>query len=59
MAERRDVEIQASSIVGEIKSVPSDFVRLKTDEGYVLKSRAGGTFISLKRIDGDIVLKRQ
>ncbi len=59
VAERRDVEIDASSIVGEIRSVPPGFVRLKTDEGYLLRSRAGGTSISLKRIDGDIVLKRQ
>jgi hypothetical protein len=56
---RRDVEIHASSIVGEFKSIPTDFVRLKTDEGYLLKSRAGGTLISLKRIDGDIVLKHR
>jgi murein DD-endopeptidase MepM/ murein hydrolase activator NlpD len=59
VAGRQDVEIRASSLVGEIRSVPSDFVRVKTDDGYVLKSRAGGTPISLKRIDGDIVLKRQ
>jgi hypothetical protein len=56
---RRDVEIHASSIVGEFKSIPADFVRLKTAEGDVLKSRAGGTLISLKRIDGDIVLKHR
>jgi hypothetical protein len=56
---RRDVEINASSIVGEIRSVPSGFARVKTDEGYVLKSGGGGMSISLKRIDGDIVLKRQ
>jgi hypothetical protein len=59
VAGRRDVEISASSLVGEIRSVPSDFVRLKTDEGYLLKSRTGGTSISLKRIDGDIVLRGQ
>jgi hypothetical protein len=59
VAGRRDVEIHASSIIGEIKSVPSGFVRVKTDEGYVLKSGAGGTSLSLNRIDGDIVLKRQ
>jgi hypothetical protein len=56
---RRDVEIHASSIVGEVKSVPSDFVRLRTDDGYVLRSRAGGMPISVNRIDGDIVVKRQ
>jgi hypothetical protein len=56
---RRDVEIHASSIVGEFKSIPADFVRLKTAEGDVLTSRAGGTLISLKRIDGDIVLKHR
>ena len=56
---RRDVEIHASSIVGEFKSIPADFVRRKTAEGDVLKSRAGGTLISLKRIDGDIVLKHR
>jgi hypothetical protein len=59
VAERRDVEIRAGSIVGEIKSVPSGFVRLKTDEGYLLKSGTGGASLSLKRIDGDIVVKRQ
>jgi hypothetical protein len=56
---RRDVEIHASSIVGEFKSIPTDFVRLKTADGDLLKSRAGGTLISLKRIDGDIVLKHR
>jgi hypothetical protein len=59
LAGRRDVEIHASSIVGEIRSVPSGFARIKTDEGFLLKSRAGGTSILLKRIDGDIVLKSQ
>ena len=59
VAGRQDVEIHASSIVGGIRSLPSGFVRVETDEGYLLKSRAGGTSISLKRIDGDIVLNRQ
>ena len=59
VAGRQDVEIRASSLVGEIRSVPSDFVRVKRDDGYLLKSRAGGTSIVLKRIDGDIVLKSQ
>jgi hypothetical protein len=59
VAARRDVEISASAVVGEIKSVPSGFAQIKTDEGYLLKSRAGGTSIVLKRIDGDIVLKSQ
>jgi hypothetical protein len=59
LAQRRDVEIRASSIVGEIRSVPSSFVRVKTDEGYLLRSGEGGASVSLKRIDGDIVVKRQ
>jgi hypothetical protein len=56
---RRDVEIHASSIVGKVKSTLTDVVRLKTADGYQLKSGAGGTLISLKRIDGDIVLKQR
>jgi hypothetical protein len=59
LAGRRDVEINASSIVGAFRSVPLGLVRLKTDDGYVLKGGAGGTSISFKRIDGDIVLKHQ
>jgi hypothetical protein len=59
VAARRDVEISASAVVDEIKSLPSGFAQIKTDEGYLLKSRAGGTSIVLKRIDGDIVLKSQ
>jgi hypothetical protein len=59
VARRQDVEISASAVIGEIRSIPSGFVRIQTDEGYLLKGRAGGTSIVFKRIDGDIVLKSQ
>jgi len=59
VAGRQDVEIHTRSVLGEIRSVPSGFVRRKTDDGYLLTGRAGGTSISLVRIDGNIVFKRQ
>ena len=59
VTERPDVEIRVSSLVGEVRSVPSGFVRLKTDDGYLLKSGKGGSSLTVKRIDGDLVVRRR
>src|SRR5262245_61823418 len=59
VAERRDVDIRISSLQGEITSVPSDFVRRKTNDGYLLRSGAGGTPVSISSINGDVVVRRK
>jgi hypothetical protein len=59
VAERRDVEIRIASLQGEITSVPPDFVRRKTNYGYLLRSGAGGTPVSLNSIIGDVVMRRR
>jgi len=59
VAERRDVEIRISSLQGEITSVPPDFVRRKTNDGYLLRSGAGGTPVSISSINGDVVVRRR
>ena len=57
VAERRDVEIRVTSVIaGEVRSVPRGFVRVKTDDGYLLKSGEGGPSLSISDIDGDIVV---
>ena len=59
VAERRDVEIRISSLQGEITSVPPDFVRRKTNDGYLLRSGAGGAHVSISSINGDVVVRRR
>src|SRR5262245_24782920 len=59
VAERRDVEIRISSLQGQIASVPPDFIRRKTNDGYVLRSGAGGSPVSLSSINGDVVVRRK
>jgi hypothetical protein len=58
VAERRDVDIRISSLQGEI-TVPPDFVRRKTNDGYLLRSGAGGTPVSISSINGDVVVRRR
>jgi hypothetical protein len=59
VAERRDVVIRISSLQGEITSVPPDFVRRKTNDGYLLRSGAGGVPVSISSINGDVVVRRR
>jgi hypothetical protein len=58
VADRRDIEIRISSLQGEI-TVPSDFVRRKTNDGYLLRSGAGGTPVWINSINGDVVVRRR
>src|SRR5262245_9422723 len=58
VADRRDVDIRISSLQGEITSVPPDFVRRKTNDGYLLRSGTGGTPVSIISINGDVVVRR-
>jgi hypothetical protein len=59
VAERHDLEIRISELQGEITSVPSDFVRRKTSDGYLLRSGAGGTPVWISSITGDVVVRRK
>jgi len=59
VAERHDVEIRISALQGEITSVPPDFVRRKTNDGYLLRSGTGGTPVWISSINGDVVVRRR
>ena len=59
LAERHNVEIRISALQGEITSVPSDFVRLEMNDGYLLRSGAGGTHLSISSVNGDVVVRRK
>jgi hypothetical protein len=59
VAERRDVEIRISKLKRGITSFPPDFVRLNTNDGYLLRSGEGGTVLSISSIDGDVLVRRQ
>jgi len=59
VAERHDVEIRISALQGEITSVPPDFVRHEMNDGYLLRSGAGGTLLSISSINGDLVVRRK
>jgi hypothetical protein len=59
VAQRHDVEIRISALQGEITSVPPDFVRLEMNDGYLLRSGAGGTPLSISSINGDLVVRRK
>jgi hypothetical protein len=59
VAQRRDIEIRISALQGEITSFPPDFVRLKTDDGYLLRSGKGGTALQISSINGDVLVRRR
>src|SRR5262245_13683963 len=59
VGERRDVEIRISSLTGHIRSVPSDFARLRTNDGYLLRGGQGGSSLWISSVQGDIVVKRR
>ena len=59
VAERHNVEIRISALQGEITSVPPDFVRLEMNDGYLLRSGAGGTPLSISSINGEVVVRRK
>ena len=40
-------------------AIPPDFVRRKTNDGYLLRSGAGGTPVSISSINGDVVVRRK
>lgn len=59
VGERRDVEIRISSLMGHIKSVPPDFVRVRTQDGYLLKGGERGSSLWINSMQGDVVVRRQ
>ena len=59
VAERRDFEIRISALNGEIKALPPGFARLRTDDGYLLRSGNGGAQLSINAVNGDVVVGRQ
>ena len=59
VGERRDVEIRISSLTGHITSVPPDFVRLKTHDGYLLRGGERGSPLWIHSMQGDVVVKRR
>ena len=59
VGERRGAEIRISSLEGHIRSFPPDFVRLRTNDGYLLRSGEGGPSLSINSVRGDVVVRRQ
>jgi hypothetical protein len=58
VGERRDVEIRISSLTGRIRSVPPDFVSLRTNDGYLLRGGERGSSLWINSMQGDVVVKR-
>ena len=59
VGERRDVDIRISSLKGHIRSVPPDFVSLRTNDGYLLRRGERGSSLWINSVQGDVVVKRQ
>src|SRR5262245_47001047 len=59
VGERRDVEIRISSLAGHLRSVPPDFVGLRTNDGYLLRGGERGSSLWIRSVQGDVVVKRQ
>jgi hypothetical protein len=59
VGERKDVAIRISSLQGHIRSVPTDFVRRRTQEGYLLRSGERGSSLWLNSVQDDVVVKRR
>jgi hypothetical protein len=59
VGKRRDVEIRISSLMGHIKSVPPDFVSLRTHDGCLLRGGERGSSLWINSVQGDVVVKRQ
>jgi hypothetical protein len=59
VGKRRDARISISSLTGHIRSVPPDFVSLRTNEGYLLRSGKGGPSLSISSVTGDVVVRRK
>lgn len=59
VGKRRDAQISISSLTGHIRSVPPDFVSLRTNEGYLLRSGEGGPSLSISSVRGDVVVRRK
>jgi len=59
VGERRDVTIRISSLTGHIKSVPPDFVSLRTADGYLLRGGERGSSLWINSMQGDVVVKRR
>jgi hypothetical protein len=59
VGKRRDAEISISSLTGHIRSLPPDFVSLRTNDGYLLRSGVGGPPLSINSITGDVVVTRK
>jgi len=59
VGERRDVEIRISSLTGHIRSVPPDFVILRTNDGYLLRAGERGSSLWIRSVQGDVVVKRR
>jgi hypothetical protein len=56
---KRDAQIRISSLDGHIRSVPPDFVRMRTNDGYLLRSGEGGPSLSIISVKGDVVVTRK
>jgi len=59
VGERRDVTIRINSLTGHIKSVPPDFISLKTPDGYLLRGGEPGSSLWINSVQGDVVVKRR
>jgi hypothetical protein len=59
VTQRRNVEIRVTSLEGEISALPPGFIRLKTDDGYLIKRGKGGPFLSINSVHGDVVVRSQ
>jgi hypothetical protein len=59
VGERRDVEIRISSLTGHIRSVPPDFVSRRTSDGYLLRGGERGSSLSIRSVQGNVVVKRR
>jgi hypothetical protein len=55
--QRPDVEIRLSSLNGEIRALPPGFTRVRTEDGYRIKSGRGGPSVSIRSVNGDVVVK--
>jgi hypothetical protein len=59
VGKRQDVEIRISALQGEVRELPPDFARLRTDDGYLLRSGEGGAQLSIDAVNGDVVVRRR
>ena len=54
-----NVKIRVSSLNGEIRALPPGFIRLRTDDGYLIKRGEGGPSLSISSVNGDVTVRGQ